>query len=141
MGFCGRKTSYHKPNQLAFERKSREIWSLEVHRIKIVKFGVCKNLDVEIIRVITFFLSHEDFSNSYWIYIPNIKDFTHKKNLPFFFGDNRMFFLGSHLVLTTSRNLLFKGAFTPNVKWKSRWHLKWHPMLYGWLFNIKWILT
>ncbi len=26
-------------------------------------------------------------------------------------------------------------------KWKSRWHLRWHPMLNGWLFNIKWMLT
>ncbi len=54
---------------------------------------------------------------------------------------SRMFFLGSHFVLATSRNWLSKGAFTPNVKWKSRWHLTWHPMLYGWLFNIKWIST
>jgi hypothetical protein len=31
-------------------------------------------------------------------------------------ANNRMFILGSHFVLATSRNWLSKGAFTPNVK-------------------------
>jgi hypothetical protein len=33
-------------------------------------------------------------------------------------------------------NQTFKGAFTPNVKWKSRWYLEWHSMLNGCLLHI-----
>jgi hypothetical protein len=59
------------------------IQSLEVHRHKIIKFNVCKDLDVKIILVTTFFLSQEDFSNSYWICMPNIRGLHMKKHLPF----------------------------------------------------------
>jgi hypothetical protein len=65
------------------------IWSLVVHRNKIIKFGVCKDLDVEIILV-TIFLSQENFSNSHWDYMPNIRGLHTQKAPPLFFGDKGM---------------------------------------------------
>jgi hypothetical protein len=61
------------------------IWSLMVHRNKIIKFGVCKDLDVEIILVIIF-LFQEDFNNSQWVCIPNIKGLHMQKASPLSFN-------------------------------------------------------
>jgi hypothetical protein len=86
--FCCWSMSCHsfQATSWFFERKLREIWSLKVHKTRIIKFDVCKDLDVEITLVITFFLFQDSFKNSYWIYIPNPRDFHSRNHLSFFFS-------------------------------------------------------
>jgi hypothetical protein len=72
----------------SLRRNQERIWSLVVHRNKIIKFGVYKDLDVEI-RLVTIFLFQEDFSNSHWVCIPNIRYLHKQKTSPFSFRVTR----------------------------------------------------
>jgi len=63
-----------QPTSWLLERKS-EVWSLEVHRIRITKFDDQKDLDVEITLVVTFFLLLENLSKSCCICIQDVLRF------------------------------------------------------------------
>jgi hypothetical protein len=66
------------------EKKSREIWSLEVHRTRITKFAWLEGFKFRK-------FVYENFRKSYWVCIQNVKYFHSRNHLPFFLGDNTLF--------------------------------------------------
>ncbi len=63
-------TTFIKQPIASLKGNQERIWPLVVHRNKIIKFGVYKDLNVKIILV-TIFLSSKDFNNSHWVCMSN----------------------------------------------------------------------
>ncbi len=70
-----------------FERKSREVWSLEVHRTRITRFAWLEGFRFRNHTCCNIYLFFENFNRSYWICIHNVGDFHTRNHPPFFFND------------------------------------------------------
>jgi hypothetical protein len=66
------------------ERKSREVWSLEVHRTRITRFAWLEWLRFRNHTCCNILFVSENFNKSYWVCIHNVRDFHTKNHLPFF---------------------------------------------------------
>jgi hypothetical protein len=66
------------------ERKSREVWSLKVHRTKITRFAWLEGFRFRNHTCYNILSISKNFNKSYWVCIHNVGDFHTRNHLPFF---------------------------------------------------------